>query len=112
MIAMALACRPKALLADEPTTALDATVQIQILLLLRELQQALGMATLIVTRDLGVACETADRIAVMYAQGLLRSTVQGEMKGTELTPSSDHRPISRICRPDAASQRAVRRRAR
>jgi peptide/nickel transport system ATP-binding protein len=67
MIALALACKPKILLADEPTTALDATVQIQILLLLRELQRELGMATIFVTHDLSVACEIADRVAVMYA---------------------------------------------
>jgi peptide/nickel transport system ATP-binding protein len=107
MIALALACRPKLLLADEPTTALDATVQIQILLLLRQLQQELGMATIFVTHDLGVACEVADRIAVMYAgrfveagsvtevmdaprhpytEGLLRSTIHGDMKGERLDP--------------------------
>lgn len=105
MIALALACRPKLLLADEPTTALDATVQIQVLLLLRELQRELGMATIFVTHDLGVACEVADQIAVMYAgrfvetgsvvdvidrpqhpytQGLLRSTVHGGMHGEAL----------------------------
>jgi peptide/nickel transport system ATP-binding protein len=67
MIALALACRPKLLLADEPTTALDATVQIQILLLLRELQRDLGLAVIFVTHDIGVAVEIADRIAVMYA---------------------------------------------
>jgi peptide/nickel transport system ATP-binding protein len=67
MIALALACRPKLLLADEPTTALDATVQIQILLLLRELQRELGLAVIFVTHDIGVAIEVADHIAVMYA---------------------------------------------
>jgi peptide/nickel transport system ATP-binding protein len=67
MIALALACRPKLLLADEPTTALDATVQIQILLLLRELQREFGLAVIFVTHDIGVAIEIADRIAVMYA---------------------------------------------
>ncbi len=67
MIALALACRPQVLLADEPTTALDATVQIQVLLLLRELQRELGLAVIFVTHDLGVAVEVADRIAVMYA---------------------------------------------
>jgi peptide/nickel transport system ATP-binding protein len=67
MIALALACRPKVLLADEPTTALDATVQIQVLLLLRELQRELGLAVIFVTHDIGVAIEIADRIAVMYA---------------------------------------------
>jgi len=67
MIALALACRPKLLLADEPTTALDATVQIQILLLLRELQRELDMGVIFVTHDIGVAVEVSDRIAVMYA---------------------------------------------
>ncbi len=67
MIAMALSCAPKLLLADEPTTALDATVQIQVLILLRRLQREMGMGTIFVTHDLGVASEIADRIAVMYA---------------------------------------------
>ena len=66
MIALALACRPKVLLADEPTTALDATVQIQVLLLIRELQRELGLGVIFVTHDIGVAVEVADRIAVMY----------------------------------------------
>lgn len=67
MIALALACHPQLLLADEPTTALDATVQIQILLLLRELQRELGLSVIFVTHDIGAAVEVADRIAVMYA---------------------------------------------
>ena len=67
MIALALSCRPALLLADEPTTALDATVQIQILLLLRSLQRELGMAMIFVTHDLSVAAEIADEVAVMYA---------------------------------------------
>jgi peptide/nickel transport system ATP-binding protein len=67
MIALSLAGRPKLLLADEPTTALDATVQIQILLLLRELQRQFGMAVIFVTHDIGVAVEVADKLAVMYA---------------------------------------------
>jgi peptide/nickel transport system ATP-binding protein len=67
VIAMALSCRPRLLLADEPTTALDATVQIQVLVLLRDLQRELGMGMVIVTHDLGVAAEVADRVAVMYA---------------------------------------------
>jgi peptide/nickel transport system ATP-binding protein len=105
MIALALACSPKVLLADEPTTALDATVQIQILLLLRELQRELGMSVIFVTHDVGVACEVADRIAVMYTgrmvesgsvsevmrsprhpytSGLLSSIVRGELKGQRI----------------------------
>lgn len=67
MIALALSCKPEILLADEPTTALDATVQVQILLLLRELQHELGLSVIFVTHDIGVAVEVADRIAVMYA---------------------------------------------
>ncbi|HEX6271485.1 MAG TPA: ABC transporter ATP-binding protein [Polyangiaceae bacterium] len=67
MIAMALACRPALLIADEPTTALDVTVQAQILELLARLQQRLGMSILLITHDLGVVAETAHRVVVMYA---------------------------------------------
>ena len=67
MIALAISCRPKVLLADEPTTALDATVQIQILLLLRELQREFEMGLILITHDLGVVSRVADRVAVMYA---------------------------------------------
>jgi peptide/nickel transport system ATP-binding protein len=105
MIALALACRPKILLADEPTTALDATVQIQILLLLRELQREFGMSVIFVTHDIGVAIEICDRVAVMYAgeiveqgtlsqivrspvhpyaRGLLAATVHGAKRGERL----------------------------
>jgi peptide/nickel transport system ATP-binding protein len=67
MIAVALCCDPSVLLADEPTTALDVTVQIQILLLLRELQRERGMTVIFVTHDVGAAVEVSDRLAVMYA---------------------------------------------
>ena len=119
MIALALACKPKILLADEPTTALDATVQIQILLLLRELQREFGMSVIFVTHDIGVAIEICDRVAVMYAgqiveqgrlrqivrspihpyaKGLLASTVHGAKRGQRLEtipgtpPSLDRAP--------------------
>ena len=121
MIALALACKPKILLADEPTTALDATVQIQILLLLRELQREFGMSVIFVTHDIGVAIEICDRVAVMYAgqiveqgtlreivrspvhpyaRGLLASTVHGAKRGQRLEtipgtpPSLDKAPAS------------------
>ena len=117
MIAIALSCRPQLLLADEPTTALDATVQIQILLLLRELQKELGMGVIFVTHDLGVAGEVADRIAVMYAgrfieegsvrdvmrrplhpyaQGLLGATVHAGLRGKRLTTIPGTPPDLRI----------------
>jgi len=67
MIAMALACKPDLLIADEPTTALDVTIQAQILELLRSLQRDLGMAILLITHDLGVVAETCDDVVVMYA---------------------------------------------
>jgi peptide/nickel transport system ATP-binding protein len=105
MIALALACSPSVLLADELTTALDVSVQIQILLLLRQLLQELGMAVVFVTHDVGAAAEISDRIAVMYGgrfvetatareimraprhpytQGLLASTVHGGLRGKVL----------------------------
>jgi oligopeptide/dipeptide ABC transporter ATP-binding protein len=73
MIAIALACEPKLLIADEPTTALDVTIQAQILDLLRGLQDKLGTAIILITHDLGVVAETADRVVVMYAGNIVES---------------------------------------
>src|SRR3984893_1321216 len=83
MIALALSCRPKVLLADEPTTALDATVQIQVLLLLRELQREFGMAVIFVTHDIGVAVEICDRVSVMYAGRIVET---GTMREVVMNP--------------------------
>ena len=71
MIAIALACKPSLVIADEPTTALDVTIQAQILDLLREMKAALGLSLLLITHDFGVIAETADRVAVMYAGRLV-----------------------------------------
>ncbi|MEW6212203.1 MAG: ABC transporter ATP-binding protein [Acidobacteriota bacterium] len=77
MIAMALVCRPRLLIADEPTTALDVTIQAQILDLLRHLQRELDMSVLLITHDLGVVAETCERVAVMYAGKIVE---QAEVK--------------------------------
>ncbi|KAA9153451.1 ABC transporter ATP-binding protein [Amycolatopsis acidicola] len=113
MIAMAIGCRPRLLIADEPTTALDVTIQAQILDLLRELRSGNGMAMIFVTHDLGVVAEIADTVAVMYAgriverapvaelfarprhpytAGLLRSVPSGAKGGLYSIPGSPPRP--------------------
>jgi oligopeptide/dipeptide ABC transporter ATP-binding protein len=79
MIAMALSCRPSLLIADEPTTALDVTIQAQILELLRSLQERLGMAVLMITHDLGVVAETAQRVVVMYAGQVVETGRVGDI---------------------------------
>jgi oligopeptide/dipeptide ABC transporter ATP-binding protein len=79
VIAMALACRPDLLIADEPTTALDVTIQAQILDLLGELQEELNMAVLLITHDLGVVAESCDRVAVMYAGKVVEQAPVAEL---------------------------------
>ena len=105
MIALALACRPQLLLADEPTTALDATVQIQILLLLRELQRELGLSVIFVTHDIGAAVEVADRIAVMYAGRIVE---EGPVASLLRSPRHPYTLALLRSRADGALARGVR----
>ena len=86
MIAMALACNPKVLIADEPTTALDVTIQAQILDLMLNLQKELGTATLLITHDLGVVAETAQRVIVMYAGRKVEEASVDALFATPLHP--------------------------
>jgi oligopeptide/dipeptide ABC transporter ATP-binding protein len=86
MIAMAIACSPKLLIADEPTTALDVTVQAQVLDLLRDLQSRLSMGLLLITHDLGVVAELADRIAVMYAGRIVETAPAATLFAQPLHP--------------------------
>ncbi|HRD76361.1 MAG TPA: ABC transporter ATP-binding protein, partial [Hyphomicrobiaceae bacterium] len=86
MIAMALACNPKVLIADEPTTALDVTIQAQILQLILELQQRLGTSVVLITHDLGVVAETARRVIVMYAGRKVEEASVEELFGNALHP--------------------------
>jgi peptide/nickel transport system ATP-binding protein len=132
MIAMALSCDPRLLLADEPTTALDATVQIQVLILLRKIQRDLGMGMIFVTHDLGVAAEIADTVAVMYAgrivesgpverimaaplhpctSGLLASTVHGQPRDRDIDAIPGSPPdMRRLATGCAFAPRCPRRR--
>ena len=86
MIAMALACNPKVLIADEPTTALDVTIQAQILQLILELQQEFGAAVILITHDLGVVAETARRVIVMYAGRKVEEAEVGELFSRPMHP--------------------------
>jgi peptide/nickel transport system ATP-binding protein len=86
MIAMALACNPKVLIADEPTSALDVTIQAQILDLMAKLQRELGTALILITHDLGVVAETAERVIVMYAGRKVEEAAVGELFAQPLHP--------------------------
>src|SRR5215813_6514068 len=86
MIAMALACNPKVLIADEPTTALDVTIQAQILELILELQREFGAAVILITHDLGVVAETARRVIVMYAGRKVEEAEVGELFSRPMHP--------------------------
>jgi oligopeptide/dipeptide ABC transporter ATP-binding protein len=89
MIAIAMACRPKLLIADEPTTALDVTIQAQILELLRDLQAELGMSVLLITHDLGVIAEVAQRVVVMYAGQVIEDAPVQRLFERPMHPYSD-----------------------
>lgn len=86
MIAIALSCSPKILIADEPTTALDVTVQSQILDLLKEIQRVTSMGILLITHDLGVISEVADRVIVMYAGKIMESSTKAELLENPVHP--------------------------
>ena len=104
MIAMALACRPKLLLADEPTTALDVTIQAQVLALLNELKQSYGMSILFITHNLGVVAQMADRVAVMYAGEIVECAPVAELFAAPLHPYTEAllQAMPRVDRDSAA----------
>jgi oligopeptide/dipeptide ABC transporter ATP-binding protein len=86
MIAMALACNPHLLIADEPTTALDVTIQAQILDLIRELQQKLDLAVILVTHDLGIVAQYADEVVILYAARVMERCAKAELFQHPLNP--------------------------
>jgi peptide/nickel transport system ATP-binding protein len=102
MIAMALSCNPKLLIADEPTTALDVTIQAQILELLLEMKSRLGMAVMLITHAMGVVAETAQRVAVMYAGKVVEEAPVGELFARPRHPYTQGliRSIPRLDRAD------------
>jgi peptide/nickel transport system ATP-binding protein len=107
MIAMALSCSPKLLIADEPTTALDVTIQAQILDLLGELKQRFGMAILLITHAMGVVAETAQRVVVMYAGKVAEEAPVRELFGNPRHPYTQGL-IRSIPRIDTAATHKVR----
>ncbi|TAM12745.1 MAG: ABC transporter ATP-binding protein [Nevskiaceae bacterium] len=104
VIAMALACRPELLLADEPTTALDVTVQAQILALLRELRARFGLTILLVTHDLGVIAQVADRVAVMYAGRIVE---HGTLADVFTAPAHPYAQALRLASPTLDTARGA-----
>ncbi len=109
MIAMALSCNPKVLIADEPTTALDVTIQAQILELMRELQETSGAAVVLITHDMGVVAENADRVVVMYAGRKVEEAAVGELFDRPEHPYT-RGLLGAIPHIDRAARRAVRER--
>jgi len=107
MIAMALSCNPKLLIADEPTTALDVTIQAQILDLLQEMKSRLGMAMMLITHAMGVVAETAQRVVVMYAGKVVEEASVGQLFETPRHPYTQGL-IRSIPRIDTAATRKVR----
>jgi oligopeptide/dipeptide ABC transporter ATP-binding protein len=107
MIAMALSCGPKLLIADEPTTALDVTIQAQILDLMRQLQREIGMSILFITHDLGVVAEIADRVVVMYAG---RAVEEGDVREIFADPQMPYTLglMNSIPRVDKAAEHQAR----
>ena len=90
VIAIALACEPKLLLADEPTTALDVTIQAQVLSMMNELKETLGTAMILITHDLGVVAETCDRVAIMYAGKVIETGTVEQI----FDPAAAHHPYT------------------
>src|SRR6185503_4504147 len=107
MIAMALSCSPKLLIADEPTTALDVTIQAQILELLADLKSRLGMAIMLITHAMGVVAETAQRVVVMYAGKVIEEASVEQLFGRPRHPYTQGL-IRSIPRIDLAATRKVR----
>jgi oligopeptide/dipeptide ABC transporter ATP-binding protein len=101
MIAVAIACQPALLIGDEPTTALDVTIQAQILELLQQLQRELGMALILISHDLGVVASMCVRVAVMYAGRIVESSDAGALFAQ---PSHPYTRGLMLCRPQRASR--------